>query len=180
MYAVDLTAIARTLTGRVREECYVGALMASAAVSVEFDRVDVGGHPYFDGGVRRSVFVTDVQRAAGAMPRGVQRHALYILVNGDRAAEAVPRLATGLLPTLARLRTLAVNQIEVTSIAGVAQSTTTFPTFIASAAGQRCGASDEGHDVVFSPRFMACLEADGRQRWASGDPWTRLDLGAGS
>ena len=49
MYAIDLTAIARILRGRVREECYVGALTASAAVPVEFDRVEVGGRPYFDG-----------------------------------------------------------------------------------------------------------------------------------
>lgn len=177
MYAIDLTAIARILRGRVREECYVGALMASAAVPVEFDRVEVGGRPYFDGGVRRSVFVADIQRAASAMPAGPES-ALYILVNGDRAAEPVARLAEGLLPTLARLRTLAVNQIEVTSIADVAHSSPAgFTTFIASAAGQRCGASDEGHDVIFAPRFMACLEAEGRRRWDGGDPWTRAAAG---
>ncbi len=176
MYAIDLTRIARELKGREREDCYVGALMASAAVPVEFDRVELGGRPYFDGGVRRSVFVTDIQAAAArTMDAAGSPSRLYILVNGDPHAEAIARLETGLIPTLARLRTLAVNQIEMSSIAVVASSAPPgFETFIASAEGHRCGSSDAGHDAVFDPAFMRCLIADGRGRWAGGgDPWVR-------
>ena len=181
MYAVDLTRIARELKGREREDCYVGALMASAAVPVEFDRVEVGGRPYFDGGVRRSVFVTNVQAVAAAtMEGGSTPSRLYILINGDPRAERIAHLPTGLLPTLARLRTLAVNQIEMASIDSVARAAPPgFETYLASAEGHGCGASDAGHDAVFDPAFMRCLIGYGRGRWAGGaDPWVRAS-GAG-
>ena len=176
MYAVDLTRIARELSGQEREDCYVGALLASAAVPVEFDRVEVGGRPYFDGGVRRSVFVTAIQTAAAqAMTQAAMPSRLYILINGDPRAEPIQHLPNGLLPTLSRLRTLAVNQIEVASIDEAARAAPPgFETYIASAEGHRCGASDAGHDAVFDPTFMQCLIGYGRGRWAGGgDPWVR-------
>lgn len=176
IYAIDLTRIARNLKRREREDCYVGALMASAAVPVEFDRVEVGGRPYFDGGVRRSAFVTNIVAAAAAAMGGKGLASqLYVLVNGDPRAERIVRLAPGLVPTLARLRTLAVNQIEMSSIDAVARAAPPgFETYIASAEGHRCGASDAGPDAVFDPAFMRCLIADGRGRWAGGgDPWVR-------
>lgn len=181
LYAIDLTKIARELSGVERADCYVGALMASAAVPVEFDRVELGGRPYFDGGVRRSVFVTDIQAAAAeAMDAMGSPSRLYILVNGDPATAPVQQLALGLVPTLARLRTLAVNEIEMSSIAAVARAAPPgFETYIASAQGNACGPDDAGHDAVFDPAFMRCLIADGHARWRSGvgDPWTRYASG---
>ena len=176
MYAIDLTRIARTLAGQERADCYTGALLASAAVPVEFDQVRLGGRPWFDGGVRRSVFVTDIQSAAAhTVAGGGVPGRLYILVNGDPAAAPIARLKPGLVPTLARLRTLAVNEIEVSSIAAVARAAPPgFETYIATAEGQPCGPDDAGHDAVFDPAFMRCLIADGRARWRGRDPWTRF------
>ena len=175
MYAIDLTRIARDLTGTERADCYVGALMASAAVPVEFDRVELGGRPWFDGGVRRSVFVTDIQAAAAhAMVMMRTPSQLYILVNGDPVAAPIQQLARGLVPTLARLRTLAVNEIELSSISAVARAAPPgFVTYIASAEGNTCGPDDAGHDAVFDPAFMRCLIGFGRARWQADDPWAR-------
>lgn len=175
MYGVDLTRIARELTGTERAACYAGALMASAAVPIVFDRVEIGGRPYFDGGVRRSVFVTDIQAAAARTVQQVGASSqVYVLINGDPGVAAIDHLARGLLPTLGRLRTLAFDQIEVSSIEAVARAAPPgSETYIVTAAGNPCGPDDAGHGALFDPAFMRCLIAYGRSRWQVGDPWTR-------
>ncbi len=166
MYAVDLTRIARELTGTERADCYAGALMASAAVPIAFDRVEISGRPYFDGGVRRSVFVADIQAAAArTVQQGRCLQPIYILINGDPGIAPIARLARGLLPTLGRLRTLAFDQIELGSIEDVARAAPAgSETYIVSAAGNRCGPDDAGHGALFDPAFMRCLIAYGRSR----------------
>lgn len=176
MYAIDLTRIARELAPPERDECFIGALMASAAVPIAFDRVEVGGRPYFDGGVRQSVFVTQIQSAAArAMAAGMAPSRLFILVNGALGVPPVAAVEPGLLPTLARVRTLALHQIATASIADVARAAPPgFTTYVAAADDARCGDPEAGRGALFDPAFMACLTRDGRARWDGDTPWRRF------
>lgn len=178
MYAIDLTRIARELTGAERENCYAGALLASSAVPVVFRQVTVDGRPYLDGGVRQSVFVTDIQDAAGrALGAGRRTGNMYVLMNGDTTTKAVDTLPARLLPTLNRLRSVVFNQIELTSIYNVAQRFPEMRTFVGTAAGHPCGDLPGEHSDFFDPPMMLCLRQYGESRWDSAvPPWTELHL----
>jgi predicted acylesterase/phospholipase RssA len=183
MYAIDLTRIATELSGTERENCYAGALLASSAVPIVFRQVRVGGKPYLDGGVRQSVFVTEVQDAAGqALAAGGRTGTMYVLMNGDTTTKRVDDLPPKLLPTLNRLRTLVFNQVELSSIFNVAQRFPTMTTKLATAAGHPCSAPPAEKDSIFSPTMMECLRKYGRSRWDSGVPWTvyQMPAAAGS
>jgi predicted acylesterase/phospholipase RssA len=175
MYAIDLTRIARELTGQEREDCYAGALLASAAVPVVFRQVTVDERPYLDGGVRQSVFVTDIQDAAGrALDAGRRTGNMYVLMNGDTTTKAVDSLPPKLLPTLNRLRSLVFNQIELTSIFNVAQRFPNMTTFVGTAAGHDCSDLPGEHSEFFDPAMMRCLREYGESRWNTGVPWIEL------
>jgi predicted acylesterase/phospholipase RssA len=172
LYAIDLTRIARELSGPEREDCYVGALLASAAVPVVFRQVTVGGRPYFDGGVRKSVFITAVQDAAGKALAGQQQPGtMWVLINGDPVAKKIDALPAKLLPSLNRLRTIVFNQVELTSIYETAHTFPGMTTRVAAAAGTTCEAMADEDNEIFSPKTMACLRDDGEKRWKSGVPW---------
>jgi predicted acylesterase/phospholipase RssA len=173
LYAIDLTRIARELTGLQREDCYVGALMASAAVPIVFRQVTVGGEPYFDGGVRKSVFVTEVQKAAGeALAAPGRKGRLFILINGDPVAAKVDQLPAKLLPSLNRLRSIVFNQVELSSIYETARTFPGMSTRIATASGNPCNAAADEDGEIFSPRVMACLRKYGHAQWETGaTPW---------
>jgi hypothetical protein len=173
MYAIDLTRIARELSGREREDCYAGALLASAAVPVVFRQVTVGGRPYLDGGVRQSVFAADIQDAAGrALDAGGRSGRIYVLMNGDVATKPVDSLPARLMPTLNRLRNVVFNQIELTSIFNVAQRFPSMTTYVGTAAGQHCTDLPGRHSEFFDPQIMSCLREYGESRWDAGVPWT--------
>jgi predicted acylesterase/phospholipase RssA len=179
MYAIDLTRIATELSGTERENCYAGALLASSAVPIVFRQVRVGGRPYLDGGVRQSVFVTEVQDAAGqALAAGNRTGTMYVLMNGDIATEAVDDLPPKLLPTLDRLRTLVFNQIEQSSIFNVAQRFPTMTTKLATAANHGCSPLPAEKGAIFSPSMMNCLRKYGRSRWNGGVPWAVFQMPA--
>lgn len=173
MYAIDLTRIATELSGTERENCYAGALLASSAVPIVFRQVRVGGRPYLDGGVRQSVFVTEVQDAAGqALAAGNRTGTMYVLMNGDITLKAVDDLPPKLLPTLDRLRTLVFNQVERNSIFNVAQRFPTMTTKLATAENHGCSPVPAEKGAIFSPSMMECLRKFGRSRWNNGVPWT--------
>ena len=177
MYAIDLTRIAAERSGREREDCYVGALLASAAVPVVFRQVTINNRPYLDGGVRQSVFVADVQRATGqALSLGHRAGDVFVLMNGDMGTKPVAALPAKLFPTLNRLRTLVFNQIELTSIFGVAQSYPGMTTHVATAAGHPCDAVADEESEIFSPQTMRCLSKYGASLWSEGKPtWLVYD-----
>lgn len=179
MWAVDLTQIARELKNPERESCYAGALIASAAVPIVFRQVTVDGRPYIDGGVRHSVFVSEVSRAASqavAAEGGIGT--VHILMNGDIKPPAVDVLPAKLLPALSRLRSLVFNQIEIASIEGVVHRLPGLTSYLATAAGQSCITKDDTESEVFDPAAMRCLIDFGRSRWTSSDPWLRLNAAA--
>ena len=172
-YAIDLTEIARRLSGAERETCYVGALLASSAVPVVFRQVTINGRPYLDGGVRHSVFITEVQQAAGeAANRRQIEGDLYILMNGDLSPTSVPTLPAKLLPTLNRMRTIVFNQIELASVFGTASRYPGLRTRVATAAGNNCETVSDEEAEIFDPKAMECLRAYGRERWKQGVPWS--------
>lgn len=181
IWAIDLTKIARNrkLTGPERESCYTGALLASAAVPVVFQQVQVDGRPYLDGGVRQSVFAVAAGEAAGEALGG-QTGTVHILINGDPAPKAVTKLAPKLLPTLGRVRSIVFNQIELTSIDLVTRSYPTMRTYLATAAGQQCLTTDDTEEEAFDRVTMDCLSKYGFERWAAGDPWRPIGATAGA
>lgn len=172
IYAIDLTRMARELKEPEREDCYVGALLASAAVPVVFRQVTVGGRPYLDGGVRKSVFVTEMQTVAGKVL--AQRGAagtMYVLVNGDPVVKPIEALPAKLLPSLDRLRSIVFNQVELTSIYETARTFPEMMTRIADAGGNSCEAVADEDSEIFNPTTMACLRTYGLSRWDGGDAW---------
>ncbi|MHC9419809.1 patatin-like phospholipase family protein [Sphingomonas citri] len=174
MIAVDLTRISREMTGPERTDCYVGALLGSSAVPVVFRQVRIGGRPYLDGGVRQSVFVTGVTRAAGeAFAATARRGTVYVLINGDVTPGVISELPPKLLPTIGRLRSIVFNQVELASIYGVARSTPGMRTMVATAAGHDCVARPDEEEEVFSPRVMECLRAfgEGQHGAHQPEPW---------
>lgn len=172
MYAIDLTAMARALKGKEREDCYVGSLLASSAVPIVFRQVQISGHPYLDGGVRQSVFITDFAKGAHeALSAGSRKGRMYVLMNGDVRPSAVSSLPPKLLPTLNRLRGIVFNQVELTSIFGVARTFPEMETLVATAEGHSCKAPQDEEEEVFSPAVMRCLSTYGEARWSDTVPW---------
>jgi predicted acylesterase/phospholipase RssA len=182
MYAIDLTAIAGdTSAPRERRlECYTAAVVSSAAIPVIFRQVTVGGVPYYDGGVRNSVFVIQVQRALAELSGQLRGTApplnLYILFNGEPGVgqKTPPELKAQLLPSLSRLREITFDQIEQTSIY-LAYNTATeiapVAAYTASATGQTCPKPPKSGEDIFNPAFMTCLRQQGHDVWMRGSPW---------
>jgi predicted acylesterase/phospholipase RssA len=178
MYAIDLTAIARDpgLTAAERRTCYTGAIVASAAIPLVFRQVTIGGTPYYDGGVRSSVFVAGLQTAAARAlkARGVAegRGDVYILFNGVPGVTPKEAVKPALLPTLGRLKSITFDQIDQDSIFAAyvtAQKEHATNTYTATARGHGCPPAKDG--VIFDPALMACLIDRGEKVWDQGSPW---------
>jgi predicted acylesterase/phospholipase RssA len=178
MYALDLTAIARDpgLSPADRRTCYAGAIVASAAIPLVFRQVTISGAPYYDGGVRSSVFVAGLQDAAARalkarrVPDG--RGDVYILFNGVPGVTPKQAIKPALLPTLGRLKAITFDQIDQDSIYAahvMAQRRHATNTYTADAKGHDCGAAKDG--AIFDPTFMACLIDRGEKTWTQGSPW---------
>lgn len=177
--------------------CIVSAALASAAMPVFFQPVQVNGRTYYDGGVRASVFEASIAASAEAAaemeqslspepaPDGASAAAqrapvipLYVVRNGPTT---VPEDADindnhGPLSAAMRAEAIVVNQLEVGSIAALRLEHPSGPLNLVTADGW------DGPDVacvkppsvMFSPEFMACLTRFGRTRAQGATPWTRL------
>ncbi len=188
--AIDLGAIASLLSGTERRDCYTAALLASSAVPVVFRQVTINGHPWLDGGVRRSFLVPETVREiidAKAMASSSRTMLntdgrIYALQNGTVAPETIGALPPKLLPTLWRLRTIIFNQVDQDSLdlaavyaerAGLKLFTTTADGWNREPRLAACRNQDPAaRGMIFDPSFMACLTAYGSERWQSGrEPW---------
>lgn len=196
-------------------QCLAGAALASAAVPVFYQQVRVDGKTYYDGGVRQSVFlasVADAQRLAGEIVRRKRAELLgrpvaaapndggeiYVIRNGptllppdqlvmpgypaeiDRKADALRAAQRG--------QAIMVNQLEVSSIAGLRLSRPGGAIWFVSADGYRnytptydssitCGPikeAPENKNMMFVPAFMRCMMDYGRNRATGGEPWIDL------
>lgn len=171
MYAIDLTRIAAELEGKERSDCYVGALLTSAAIPAVFTQVTINRRPYFDAGVRHSVFLTGIQGSAarGLASRSRQGN-LYVLMNGVPGITPKTQVKPTLFGALGRLRELTFDQIEQNSVYAVSQQTPQLSTWVASARGHGCNETESDEDI-FNPAFMHCLIKAGQETWTAGSPW---------
>jgi hypothetical protein len=195
-------------------QCLAGAALASAAVPVFYQQVRVDGKTYYDGGVRQSVFlasVADAQRLAGEIVRRKRAELLgrdtpavapgdggdiYVIRNGSTVLPPDERVMPGYpaeidrkadaLRAAQRGQAIMVNQLEVTSIAGLRLSRPGGAIWFVSADGFEnytptydsritCGpikAAAKG--AMFIPAFMRCMMDYGRNRATGGEPWIDL------
>ncbi len=173
LYAVDLTRIAADLSGKERSDCYIGALLASAAIPVVFTQVRINDRPYFDGGVRQSVFVTGIQQALGRVTGEQQgKSNLFVLMNGVPGAGTVSEVKPDVLSPLGRLRAITFDQVEQASVYAVSQSAPSLTTWVTTAEGHGCADPHSSDEDIFNPQFMTCLIAAGRAKGAEDDRWT--------
>ncbi|MBT2187758.1 patatin-like phospholipase family protein [Sphingobium nicotianae] len=184
-------AAAPDLDARTRRACIAGAALASVAMPVFFQQVQVAGQTYFDGGVRQSVFATFVQRAIQEqMDHGRRGLPLLVLRNGPTDMDADDKANRKLNAVDAALRAEAilVNQLEVNSVASLRLRVPTGQIGFASADGwreQRLDPADAASptclalkaankDAQFAPQFMRCLMAYGDRRARETQIWLPL------
>ncbi|HEX8512461.1 MAG TPA: patatin-like phospholipase family protein [Allosphingosinicella sp.] len=172
MYAIDLTRIAAELDGKERSDCYVGALLAAAAIPVVFKQVTINGVPYFDAGVRHSVFLAGLKNSAvRGLGRSERQGNLFVLVNGVPGAAEVKRVKPTIFGALGRLREITFDQIEQSSVYAVSQEAPGLNTWVASTPKMH-GCDDNSSDEdIFNPAFMRCLIEKGRKSWSGRGPW---------
>jgi predicted acylesterase/phospholipase RssA len=184
---IDLTAIATQLSDPERQDCYVAALIASAAVPVIFRQVTINQRPWLDGGVRHALFLPEVVRQIdvarrSALARGTRLDTdgkVWAVKNGETTVSAVDTLPAQLLPTIDRLRTIVFNEVETDSLdlASVEAQHEGLQLFYTSADGWRdypqCKALPSGaEDQIFDPDFMKCQISYGQSKWTGGQsPW---------
>jgi predicted acylesterase/phospholipase RssA len=173
MYAIDLTRIAAELKGRERSDCYVGSLLAAAAIPVVFKQVTINGVPYFDAGVRHSVFLTDLTTsAARGLARNDRRGNLFVLMNGVPGARRVDRVKPTIFGALGRLREITFDQIEQSSVYAVSQQAPGLQTWLASTPDDhQCDGDPHSDEDIFNPAFMRCLIGKGQESWSGPGPW---------
>ncbi|OJY64427.1 MAG: hypothetical protein BGP16_02575 [Sphingobium sp. 66-54] len=189
----DINAMAADpeLTAREKRTCIAGAALASAAMPVFFQQVQVGGKTYFDGGVRQSVFATFVQREIAAqMGHAAEPLPLFVLRNGPTDTDSDDK-ADGRLNALSaalRAEAIIVNQVEVGSVSALRLQMPRGPIGFASADGWQDERVDPlvpgaptcrtlkaaGKDAQFTPAFMACLMAYGDRRAREPRLWMPL------
>jgi hypothetical protein len=197
-------------------QCLAGAALASAAVPVFYQQVRVDGKTYYDGGVRQSVFlasVADAQRLAGEIVRRKRAELLghdvpaatpgngaeiYVIRNGPTVLPPDQMVMPGYpseidqkadaLRAAQRGEAIMVNQLEVSSIAGLRLSRPGGAIWFVSADGYRnytptydskitCGPIKESKankNMMFIPDFMKCMMDYGRNRATGGEPWIDL------
>jgi predicted acylesterase/phospholipase RssA len=173
LYAIDLTRMAAELSGKERSDCYVGALLASAAIPVVFTQVRIDGRPYFDGGVRQSVFLTGIQQALARVTVEEQSKSnLFVLMNGVPGAGTVEEVKPNVLSPLGRLRAITFDQIEQSSVYAVSQTAPGLKTWVTTAEGHGCADPHSSDEDIFNPQFMTCLIAAGRTAGEEADRWT--------
>jgi hypothetical protein len=195
-------------------QCLAGAALASAAVPVFYQQVRVDGKTYYDGGVRQSVFlasVADAQRLAGEIVRRKRAELLgrpapaavpgngadiYVIRNGPTVLPPDEDVMPGYpaeidkkpdaLRAAQRGEAIMVNQLEVTSIAGLRLSRPGGAIWFVSADGFEnytptydskitCGPLKTAtKGAMFVPAFMRCMMDYGRNRATGGEPWIDL------
>jgi predicted acylesterase/phospholipase RssA len=179
-------------------DCLTGAALASAAMPVTFQQVRVDGRAYLDGGVRQSVFdsvtmqrldseLVKYFKVFGAVPRP---SAIDVVRNGPTALtggldDKINRSADA-ISAAQRAQGIVVNQLEVGSIAALRIDRPTGPIRLVTADGYKAGVAGwteacrkDKEDVMFDPKFMACLRRfgafkAGRKLGEPLSPWLYL------
>lgn len=183
---------------RNAQQCITGIALASSAIPVFFQPVQINRTTYFDGGVRRSVFeetlvnqITASTEGAPASPqlrRNAPAAAIYVVRNGPTVVPDDPKSDAkfGAMRMAQRGYQLMVNSSEVGSIASLRLTNPTAPIYLATADGFGARFEDPRDGTVyphgcrrdeermFDPPFMACLQALGRSKATRSTPWNPL------
>lgn len=189
---VDVVELAQ-LPRREARTCITGAAMASAAMPVSFEPVQVNGVTYYDGGVRASVFEANVAASATAVSEAPDPDApaapaapdrprtplfpIYVVRNGPTTVEPDPEIdgKGGAIDAAQRAEAILVNQLEVSSIAVIRIEHPVGPLRMVSADGWKdVPCVKPGGGVMFAPEFMTCLTALGRRKANAPQPWIEL------
>jgi hypothetical protein len=193
-HMIDLTeiAVASDLSAPQRQDCYIAALMASAAVPVVFRQVTINDRPWLDGGVRRAMFLPEMVRQISEARRKKRPGApltdgkVWAIKNGTSEIAPVAALPAQLLPTVGRLRSIVFNQLEDDSVDLAAFQAEKYglQLFYTSADGWKqsdlpeCRAVPAGaENRLFDPAFMKCQIRFGEKRWGTPgqNPWQKRE-----
>ena len=176
-YAFDLTALAASdMNEQIKRQCYIDALMVSAAVPVIFPPIYLDGHQYYDGGVRASVFLDSTVNAFNRLAaRSLITADIYLLFNGYLEIEQDPDLENSILATLLRTKDITFDQIERYSVQAVLRLSdfhnvrwTLIPSHLCLEKQQSALDEDD-----FNAPFMACLIEEGAKAGGGPDPWMK-------
>jgi hypothetical protein len=188
---VDVVELAQ-LPRREARTCITGVALASAAMPVNFEQVQINGVTYYDGGTRASVFEANVAASARRVAerrRNVPGHApspppareplipIHVVRNGPTTVVADPDIDedAGPIPAAERAEAILVNQLEVTSIAMIRVEHPTGTLRLVTADGYADVPCDKPTDgTMFSPGFMQCLTRFGRTKADAASPWIDL------
>lgn len=190
-YYADAVELARIPDKGVARQCLTGVALASAAMPVFFQQVQINGLTYYDGGVRQSVFEGKTGAAAEALlesqrgASGVASLPIFVVRNGptnvrnDGAADGKADALTAAL----RAEAIVVNELEVSSIASLRLQHPVGPIWLVTAdrwdefapdpavPDRKCVKPD---GVMFDPDFMACLRSYGAAQAGRDEPWRPL------
>ncbi len=176
-YAFDLTALAASdMDEEVKRQCYIEALMASAAVPVIFPPVYLDGRQYYDGGVRASVFLESTATALARLGAdGPAKTEIYLVFNGYLRIEEEPKLENSILDTLLRTKDIAFDQIERYSVQSILRLSDRHDVKWKLIPWRRCLEAQESapDEDVFNAPFMKCLIEEGNKAGAGPDPWLK-------
>lgn len=195
LYYVDAVALARNARDReTARRCLTGAALASAAMPVFFQQVRINGATYYDGGVRQSVFesrATALGQAiltksyAAAKSARLKRGSgfpIYVIRNGPTtvkhaASKGSPDENADALTNALRAEAIAVNQLEIGSIAALRLEHAVTPIHLATADRWKKHGCVKPDGVMFDSAFMHCLVGLGRARAAlpHNERWIALD-----
>lgn len=159
------------------QRCIAGAALASAAMPVFFQQVRVGSPEapvtYYDGGVRQSVFETQVaalleQSVVAARSRGDLRDGpgptLYVIRNGPTwlAQDDDRNSRSNVVSGAMRAEAIVVNQLEVQSIADLRLAHPTGPIRLITADGFDRAHGQPGDDPALAqlPHYSGPGEAE--------------------
>jgi hypothetical protein len=186
---VDVVELAQ-LPRREARTCITAAALASAAMPVNFQPVQINGVTYYDGGVRASVFEANVAASATAVSeepapgetpsparRRVPLFPIYVVRNGPTTVAPDPGIngKGGAIDAAMRAESILVNQLEVSSIAVIRIEHPVGPLRMVSADGYKEVPCDKpGGGVMFAPEFMKCLTRLGRTKANGPHPWIEL------
>lgn len=165
---IDLVKLARGFAPDqkpARDRCYAAAIVASAAIPIEFRQVTVDNTVYIDGGVRQSAFV--VQQIAERMNQDNRFDRIFLIMNQDLEIDKPPKLSATLLNEIPYTIRPMLNQIEQSSIDNIGefarctQARSYYVTTDKASAYCKAHTIDFDKYKFFAPEFMACLIKQG-------------------
>ena len=194
-YSIDLSALSldeRIGSRDTRVDCFTRYLVASSAVPIAFDPVNLavdapagteavvsGERFYVDGGARLVVYLDLIDRTMRSMAGGAggpgdasaTRMSLFVIMNADLAPDPVERVQPGLFSLANRSSSVVTDQLSRDALAAVLEQgeAAGFRRRYVLAPGDTCS-RETGQ--TFDPAFINCLADYAAQLWQDvAEPW---------